>query len=147
MIPIEEHQELILTKIPMPTAGAKPDRPAVPAIVPIVPRAVTVAAALPATPGAAKFKTSQHAVNYAQDKIYQRYQEFRKRLRIQKSYNEIMSKRTMIIDDIEGLPFQVGLKLRDLLLQLFNFPSNNFLLVNDGLLDVLPEHVHIVPET
>ena len=58
-----------------------------------------------------------------------------------------MSRRTMIIDDIENLPFQVGLKLRDLLLQLFNFPSNSFLLVKDGLPDVLPEHVHIVPET
>lgn len=65
MIPIEEQQERILTKIPMPTVRAKPDRPEVPAIEPNVPRAVTIAAVLPATPGAAKFKMSQHAVNYA----------------------------------------------------------------------------------
>lgn len=64
MIPIEEQQVRILTNIPMPTAGTKMDRP-VPAIEPIVPRAVTVTAVLPATPGAAKFKMSQYTVNYA----------------------------------------------------------------------------------
>lgn len=53
----------------------------------------------------------------------------------------------MIIEDTEDSPFQVGLKFRDLLLQLLDFQCNNYLLVNDGLPDVLPEHVHVVLET
>jgi len=69
---IRTPQERILTKILIPIAGAKPVTPAVPEIEVTAPRMVTVAPALPAIPGAAKFKTSQHSENYTKDKIYQK---------------------------------------------------------------------------
>jgi len=67
--------------MPMPTAGAKIDRPAVPAIEAVAPRALSVAPALPTTSGVDKLKTSQHAVNYTYlDEIYQWYEETYKAL-------------------------------------------------------------------
>src|SRR5271168_1653197 len=82
-------QEGILTKMPMPTAGERADRPAVPAITPLAPRALTVAPALPINPDEANVNTSQHPADCTEDEIYQRH--------------KISDKALTNLDDLQGV--------------------------------------------
>lgn len=52
-----------------------------------------------------------------------------------------------MVVQIDNSLFQLRLKLRNLLVQNSNIPSDIYLLVNDGLPEILPESVYIVSET